>query len=139
MNIDYLIDEKWSGQNRTSRTGSAAPVKVTLHNCSTYRTRPKDLCAFCLKSVLGWVGSQKRGRLGAGKQRVDTVRENESVLLGSSFRCRFKEGVGATSVSRLSRVRRYHHHLHCLSVESAVLDCARQPFLLNFTSTDSFK
>ena len=26
MNIDYLIAEKWSGQNRTSRTGSAAPV-----------------------------------------------------------------------------------------------------------------
>ena len=25
MNIDYLIAEKWSGQNRTCRTGSAAP------------------------------------------------------------------------------------------------------------------
>jgi len=24
MNIDYLIAEKWSGQNRSSRTGSAA-------------------------------------------------------------------------------------------------------------------
>ena len=26
MYIEYLIAEKWSGQNRTSRTGSAAPV-----------------------------------------------------------------------------------------------------------------
>ena len=26
MNIDYLIAEKWSGQNRTSRTGFAAPA-----------------------------------------------------------------------------------------------------------------
>ena len=26
VNIDYLIAEKWSGQNRTSRTGSAAPA-----------------------------------------------------------------------------------------------------------------
>ena len=26
MNIDYLIAKKWSGQNWTSRTGSAAPA-----------------------------------------------------------------------------------------------------------------
>ena len=26
LNIDYLIAKKWSGQNRTSQTGSTAPV-----------------------------------------------------------------------------------------------------------------
>ena len=30
MNIDYLIAEKWSGQNRTSQTGSAAPAIVNM-------------------------------------------------------------------------------------------------------------
>ena len=34
MNIDYLIAEKWSGQNWTSRTGSAAPARED--NVRTY-------------------------------------------------------------------------------------------------------
>ena len=29
MNIDYLIAKKWSGQNRTSQTGSAAPDSLS--------------------------------------------------------------------------------------------------------------
>ena len=30
MNIDYLIAEKWSGQNPTCRTGSSAPAGVSI-------------------------------------------------------------------------------------------------------------
>ena len=30
LNIDYLIAEKWSGQNWTSRTGSAAPAEELI-------------------------------------------------------------------------------------------------------------
>ena len=44
MNIDYLIAEKWSGQNWTSRTGSAAPV-VVKHMIATviYMYKPEHL------------------------------------------------------------------------------------------------
>ena len=32
LNIDYLIAKKWSGQNRTSQTGSAAPDSLSKGN-----------------------------------------------------------------------------------------------------------
>ena len=55
---------------------------LSKHKCRTYGTWPKDLLAFCLELVyqlLEQVGSQKGVRPGAGKQSVDTVRENERV------------------------------------------------------------
>ncbi len=51
------------------------------HDCRTYRTWPKDVFAFHLlvHQLLEQVGLQKGMRPGAGKVRVDTVRENERV------------------------------------------------------------
>ena len=37
MNIDYLITEKWSGQNRTCRTGSTTESESANQNIRMYR------------------------------------------------------------------------------------------------------
>ena len=67
MNIDYLIAEKWFGQNRTCRTGSAAPVVhfwnsraymctlVCIHESFCSCTRPLCQGQYEVKSTLKFI------------------------------------------------------------------------------------
>ena len=90
--------------------------------------------AFVWISTFG-AGRLTKGRPGAAKERVDTVRKNESVLLCSSFRCtcacRFEEEA-------------HHMYSTCTCTgrcqcHSIVRGCYhRQAALLNSTGTDSF-